>query len=96
MSPSTPYGIVYKFLGLGKIEHTVFPCILNFVVKCLAFLGGKSAGKLREHYFFGVLVYFKGIIIILSQLYCILLLCCKIEIGVKYALFGVKFFRLIF
>ena len=45
------------------------------------------------------LVYFKGILKILSQLYHILLLtllCCKIAVGGKDALFGAKFLRLKF
>ena len=56
-------------------------------------------GNSRNITFSVFLVYFKGILINLSQLYRILLLtllCCKIAIGGKDALFGEEFFRLIF
>ena len=73
-------------------------CCQNF-----AFFGGKRAGKFRDFYLDGVfsklIVYFKGILITLTQFYCILLLTllrCKFGIGRNDALFVVKFFRLKF
>ena len=78
-------------------EHTVFCCKFNLLSQFCIFWWVKLLGNVKSITFSDLIVYFKGILIILSLSHCTflhLLLCRNFGIAKNYALFLGKLFSL--